>query len=100
MVSVANVGINIVLHFFRISPATVTFILNELITSPNTTIRHIAHSFDWYFFPVINADGYAYTFAKVTFAFAIFATVLSVCRSDCGGKPGNLTAVSPPIMTE
>ncbi|CAG9856924.1 unnamed protein product [Phyllotreta striolata] len=44
-----------------IAGATSTFILNQLLTSTNSTIRSTAESHDWYFFPVINPDGYAYT---------------------------------------
>lgn len=55
----------------RISPATVTFILNEILTSSKDTIRTLAHSFDWYFFPIFNPDGYAYTFTKVIGNFAL-----------------------------
>ncbi|XP_025601863.2 zinc carboxypeptidase-like [Athalia rosae] len=44
-----------------ISPAVVTFILNELITSKNPDVRAIAESHDWYVFPVFNPDGYVYT---------------------------------------
>jgi len=45
-----------------ISPATATFILNELLTSQNATIQDLAQNFDWYFFPVFNPDGYKATF--------------------------------------
>lgn len=45
-----------------ISPSTVTFILNQLLTSNNATVRDIAENFDWIIFPVINPDGYKATF--------------------------------------
>ncbi|XP_063227976.1 zinc carboxypeptidase-like [Bacillus rossius redtenbacheri] len=44
-----------------ISPATVTYILNQLLTSTNTTVRSVAQNYDWYFFPTTNPDGYEYT---------------------------------------
>lgn len=44
-----------------ISPAVVTFILNELITSDDPRVRYMAESYDWYIFPVFNPDGYEYT---------------------------------------
>ncbi|KAF2900585.1 hypothetical protein ILUMI_05602, partial [Ignelater luminosus] len=44
-----------------ISPATVTYLLNELLTSTNSTIREVVESRDWYIFPSVNPDGYVYT---------------------------------------
>ncbi|KAJ8919788.1 hypothetical protein NQ315_006317 [Exocentrus adspersus] len=44
-----------------ITAATTTYILNELLSSENATIRNLAESHDWYFFPVFNPDGYEYT---------------------------------------
>ncbi|XP_066995074.2 zinc carboxypeptidase [Anabrus simplex] len=44
-----------------ISPATVTYILNQLLTSKNASIRDIAENYDWYIFPSTNPDGYEYT---------------------------------------
>ncbi|KAF2890312.1 hypothetical protein ILUMI_15861, partial [Ignelater luminosus] len=44
-----------------IGPATVTYILNELVNSDNATVRAIAESRDWYIFPSVNPDGYVYT---------------------------------------
>ncbi|XP_049277967.1 zinc carboxypeptidase A 1-like [Anopheles funestus] len=45
-----------------ISPATVTYILNELVTSEDVQVRALAEKYDWYVFPNVNPDGYAYTF--------------------------------------
>lgn len=47
-----------------ISPATATFLLNQLLTSTDADIKNIAENHDWYFFPVINPDGYKYTFSS------------------------------------
>lgn len=47
-----------------ISPATVTYIMNQLLTSSDKDIRYIAENFDWYFFPSTNPDGYTYTHEK------------------------------------
>lgn len=44
-----------------IGPATTTYILNQLLTSDNKEVRLIAESFDWYFVPHANPDGYVYT---------------------------------------
>ncbi|XP_043261610.1 zinc carboxypeptidase-like [Colletes gigas] len=44
-----------------ISPAVVTYILNELILSDDPRVRYMAESYDWYIFPIFNPDGYEYT---------------------------------------
>ncbi|XP_052872398.1 zinc carboxypeptidase-like [Anopheles cruzii] len=44
-----------------ISAATVTWVLNELLTSEDPTVRDIAENYDWHIVPVANPDGYAYT---------------------------------------
>jgi len=44
-----------------ISPATVMFILHQLLTSNDQDVRELAERHDWYIFPVFNPDGYAYT---------------------------------------
>ncbi|ETN64767.1 zinc carboxypeptidase A 1 [Anopheles darlingi] len=44
-----------------VSGATVTWVLNELLTSSDPKVRQIAENFDWYVFPVTNPDGYEYT---------------------------------------
>lgn len=48
-----------------ISPATVTYILNQLLTSEDPQVKEIAEMYDWYVFPSVNPDGYEYTFAHV-----------------------------------
>lgn len=45
-----------------ISPATATFILNQLLTSTDPIIQDLAQNWDWYFFPLFNPDGYVATF--------------------------------------
>ncbi|XP_044756782.1 zinc carboxypeptidase-like [Coccinella septempunctata] len=44
-----------------ITSAAATFILNELLTSKNPEIRRVAESYDWYFVPVANPDGFVYS---------------------------------------
>ncbi|XP_062551929.1 zinc carboxypeptidase-like [Armigeres subalbatus] len=44
-----------------ITSATVTWILNELLTSESTAVRELAESYDWYIIPVANPDGFVYT---------------------------------------
>lgn len=45
-----------------ISPATVTYLINQLLTSTVPEIQALANDYDWYFFPVVNPDGYFHTF--------------------------------------
>jgi murein tripeptide amidase MpaA len=44
-----------------IGSAVSTYILNQFLTSTDPNIREVADSHDWYFFPVINPDGFTYT---------------------------------------
>lgn len=44
-----------------IAPATVTYILHQLLTSNSSDIRHVAENYDWYVFPICNPDGYVYS---------------------------------------
>ncbi|XP_055627088.1 zinc carboxypeptidase-like [Toxorhynchites rutilus septentrionalis] len=44
-----------------VSAATLTWILNELVTSSDQNVRYAAENYDWYFFPVTNPDGYVFT---------------------------------------
>lgn len=44
-----------------VSTATVTFILNALLTSADPRVRAMAERHDWYIFPVFNPDGYTFT---------------------------------------
>lgn len=48
-----------------ISPATVNFITNELLTSDDEEIRAAAREYDWYIFPVTNPDGYIWSHTQV-----------------------------------
>jgi len=47
-----------------ISAATVTYMLNELLTSNDTNVKDIAMAYEWYILPVTNPDGYVYTWKK------------------------------------
>lgn len=44
-----------------ISPAFVTYLINELLTSDNEMVREISESYDWYIVPSTNPDGYEYS---------------------------------------
>ena len=47
-----------------ISPATVTFIIRELVTNP--AHAELLHMFDWIIVPIVNPDGYEYSHTKVS----------------------------------
>lgn len=49
-----------------IGPATSTYILNQLLTSTDASIKSIAENYNWYIFPVTNPDGYTYTHTTVS----------------------------------
>jgi len=50
-----------------ISPATVMYILHQLLYSKDPNVRHIADNHNWFIFPIFNPDGYAYSFNHVRF---------------------------------
>lgn len=59
-----NVGIYIDANIHArewITSATITWVLNELLTSEEPNVRFIAENYDWYIVPVANPDGFAYT---------------------------------------
>uniref|UniRef100_A0AAG5DGG9 Peptidase M14 domain-containing protein n=1 Tax=Anopheles atroparvus TaxID=41427 RepID=A0AAG5DGG9_ANOAO len=59
-----NVGIFIDANIHArewITSATITWVLNELLTSEEPSVRFIAENYDWYIVPVANPDGFAYT---------------------------------------
>ncbi|CAG4957122.1 unnamed protein product [Colias eurytheme] len=45
-----------------ISPATVSWIVKEFLTSNDPAVRSIAEDIEWHVFPIVNPDGYVYTF--------------------------------------
>ncbi|XP_047362967.1 zinc carboxypeptidase-like [Vespa velutina] len=47
-----------------ISPATVLYIIDRLLNSADPEISSLAKAHDWYIFPSVNPDGYAYTYTK------------------------------------
>lgn len=49
-----------------ISPATVTWIIKEFLTSNDPDVRFLAEAFIWHILPVTNPDGYTYTFDGVS----------------------------------
>jgi hypothetical protein len=46
-----------------ISPATVTYIINELVNNYDAN-KEVADAYDWYILPVHNPDGYEYTYTN------------------------------------
>lgn len=55
-----------------ISAATVTWIIKEFLTSTDPEIRALAENFEWHIFPVVNPDGYRYTFTDVSISRILF----------------------------
>lgn len=49
-----------------ISPAVVTWIIKEFLTSNDPEVRALAENFEWHIFPIVNPDGYEYTFTDVS----------------------------------
>ncbi|XP_041969305.1 uncharacterized protein LOC121726137 [Aricia agestis] len=47
-----------------ISPATLTWVIKEFLTSTDENVRQLAETFQWHIFPVVNPDGYSYTFTN------------------------------------
>lgn len=48
-----------------IVPATATWIIKEFLTSTDPEMRALAENIEWHIFPVVNPDGYVYTFTTV-----------------------------------
>lgn len=46
-----------------IGTTTSTFILNELLSSADPEVQELAERYEWYFLPVFNVDGYAFTWS-------------------------------------
>lgn len=61
-----------------IAPSMVTYILFEFLTTENASVRAVAESRDWYFFPSINPDGYTYTQTVNNFYFYILKTIIII----------------------
>lgn len=50
-----------------ISPATVMYILHQLLMSNDSNVRYVADNHNWIIFPVFNPDGYQYSIDRVRF---------------------------------
>ncbi|KFB45618.1 AGAP008370-PA-like protein [Anopheles sinensis] len=44
-----------------ITSATVTWLINEFLTSTDPSVRDLAENYDWYILPVVNPDGFHYS---------------------------------------
>ena len=55
-----------------ISPATVMYILHQLLTNKDPDVRALAESHDWYIFSLFNPDGYSYTHTTVSLRYIAF----------------------------
>ncbi|XP_061392970.1 zinc carboxypeptidase [Musca vetustissima] len=45
-----------------IAPAAATYLINQLLTSTDDSIKSLAQNYNWIILPSINPDGYKYTF--------------------------------------
>ncbi|XP_028046670.1 zinc carboxypeptidase [Monomorium pharaonis] len=68
-----------------ISPATVMYILQALLTSNDMLVRRVAESHNWYIFPVLNPDGYEYTFTDDR----LWSKTLQPSSAICNGSDLN-----------
>ncbi|KAJ8977789.1 hypothetical protein NQ317_014695 [Molorchus minor] len=48
-----------------ITGAVTTYIINELLTSSEPSVRNLAETHDWYIFPVTNPDGFFFSYTSV-----------------------------------
>lgn len=58
-----------------ISPAFVTYFINQIINAPESKddeLKRIALTYEWYFIPVLNPDGYEYTMTEVSILHGTF----------------------------
>ncbi|XP_061393431.1 zinc carboxypeptidase A 1-like [Musca vetustissima] len=44
-----------------IAGATATYLINQLLTSQEESVKQIAENYNWYIFPHVNPDGFVYT---------------------------------------
>lgn len=52
-----------------ISPTFVTYMINAIVNSKDSqdkTLKEVARTYEWYFVPVLNPDGYEYTYNSVS----------------------------------
>lgn len=61
-----------------ITTATITWIIKEFLTSSNRDIRMLAENIEWHIFPVVNPDGYVYTFTTVNSNFILLNKINSL----------------------
>ncbi|CAH2094782.1 unnamed protein product [Euphydryas editha] len=47
-----------------ITPATITWLINEFLNSEDTNVRNLAENVVWHIIPVANPDGYVYSFTS------------------------------------
>lgn len=67
-----------------IAPAVVTYLINAILgtntneLNTNNSLKSIARTYDWYFIPVLNPDGYDYTHNVVNIFYYIFSRLILV----------------------
>lgn len=78
-----------------ITPATVTWIVNQFLTSEDTNVRNLAENVVWHVIPVANPDGYVYSFTHVSTSLSnllldeelLYKTrKIFTYRIECGGR--------------
>lgn len=84
-----------------ITPASILYMLNELLNSKSPDVRSLAESHEWYIFPVFNPDGYVYTHTTVGYLkrikkllvekFDEFLIIFLNLRTAYGERPANHT---------
>lgn len=47
-----------------ITTASITYFINELLTSDDPKIQALKNKYDWHIFPTVNPDGYHYSYTK------------------------------------
>lgn len=72
-----------------IAAATATYLLNELLTSTDTTIQDLARNFNWIIIPVLNVDGYVYSHERVS-KYAFISKYIDIYL--CAGIIGSYVA--------
>ncbi|XP_047538956.1 carboxypeptidase B-like isoform X1 [Vanessa atalanta] len=70
-----------------ISPPTVTYAIHKLVE--NVTEPDLLENFDWILFPVVNPDGYVYTFERERMWRKTRSTDQNVLSQVCPGVDGN-----------
>jgi len=69
-----------------ITSASVTWFINELLTSKDPQVRQLAENYDWFIIPILNVDGFVYSHERDRMW---RKTRQPVASSPCIGTDGN-----------